>query len=57
MTSENVAEDEAGELAVAVSAKVVDNQLIDESRTLPSPDVSSPNRVKARTCESTIPDQ
>ncbi|CAL9669123.1 hypothetical protein SUDANB15_07356 [Streptomyces sp. enrichment culture] len=30
MTSENVAEDEVGEAAVAVSAKVVDDQLIDE---------------------------
>ncbi|MEV6963087.1 hypothetical protein AB0M97_28780 [Streptomyces sp. NPDC051207] len=30
MTSENVAEDEVGEAAVAVSAKAVDDQLIDE---------------------------
>ncbi len=30
ITRENVAEDEAGEAAVAVSAKVVDDQLIDE---------------------------
>ncbi|CAL9623614.1 hypothetical protein SUDANB43_05872 [Streptomyces sp. enrichment culture] len=37
MTSENVAEHEAVESAVDVSAKVVDDQLIDELESWPRP--------------------